>query len=103
MTYYKKKAEHFEFTDRLELCRKCNDTEIKFCQSHEVEDCVLYINISVKDEKGTLIKIISKKTTVTDVPDPQGKLRFNRPSSTDSKGIRSYRYATRVINSSSVR
>ena len=81
------------------LCRKYNYPEIRFCQSHEIEDCVLYINISVKHEKGTFIEIASNQVRVTNIPNQQGKQRFNRPSSTDSKVISSYRYATRRIES----
>ena len=99
ITYYKKKVKWAEFTNRLGLVRKCNNPDIRFCVSHEVEGHVLYLNVLIKDQDGKLLKNISERITVCNVLIAKGKLSFSKPPATDSKGIRSDRYATRVMRS----
>ena len=55
------------------------DLDIRFCNSHPVEDTQIYLIIPINDKDGNIIKKVSEKIIINNVPIPQGKNSFMTP------------------------
>jgi len=88
-----------EYFDRLGLGRSHRGTDVRFCKCHPVESETFNIKMKINDNG--MVKDITEKREIGNLPIPFGPKHFMRTTSKCvSRGLARDRLATRILNQS---